>query len=50
MCISYSQVDVVLNGRLTGDEQTFVKFDKALATGGVSGGTATGEGARRFHL
>lgn len=36
------QVDVVLRGRQTNDEQTFVKFDKALATGGVAGGVATG--------
>eukprot|EP00903_Cladosiphon_okamuranus_P013903 g12931.t1 len=36
-----SQVDVVLRGRQTNDEQTFVKFDKALATGGVAGGVAT---------
>lgn len=28
---------------MTNDEQTFVKFDKALATGGVAGGVATGE-------
>ncbi|CAM9504449.1 unnamed protein product [Scytosiphon promiscuus] len=34
-------VDVVLRGRQTNDEQTFVKFDKALATGGVAGGVAT---------
>ena len=39
----HSQVDVVLRGRQTNDEQTFVKFDKALATGGVAGGVATGE-------
>lgn len=38
-----SQVDVVLRGRQTNDEQTFVKFDKALATGGVAGGVATGK-------
>eukprot|EP00752_Nemacystus_decipiens_P014145 g12578.t2 len=36
-----SQVGVVLRGRQTNDEQTFVKFDKALATGGVAGGVAT---------
>ena len=36
-------MDVVLRGRQTNDEQTFVKFDKALATGGVAGGVATGE-------
>lgn len=40
---SLKQVDVVLRGRRTNDEQTFVKFDKALATGGVAGGVATGE-------
>lgn len=34
---------MVLTGRQTNDEQTFVKFDKALATGGVTGGVATGE-------
>lgn len=34
---------MVLRGRRTNDEQTFVKFDKALATGGVAGGVATGE-------
>lgn len=34
---------MVLRGRQTNDEQTFVKFDKALATGGVAGGVATGE-------
>ena len=28
---------------MNNDEQTFVKFDKALATGGVAGGVATGE-------
>lgn len=38
---------MVLRGRQTNDEQTFVKFDKALATGGVAGGVATGE-TRRF--
>lgn len=32
-----------MRGRRTNDEQTFVKFDKALATGGVAGGVATGK-------
>lgn len=32
-----------MRGRQNNDEQTFVKFDKALATGGVAGGVATGE-------
>lgn len=41
-CVQTLQVDVVLRGRQTNDEQTFVKFDKALATGGISGGVATG--------
>lgn len=43
LCLWAQQVDVVLQGRRTGDEQTFVKFDRALASGGVIGGTATGE-------
>ncbi|CAM9419101.1 unnamed protein product [Ectocarpus sp. 6 AP-2014] len=38
---SQASVDVVMRGRQTNDEQTFVKFDKALATGGVAGGVAT---------
>lgn len=44
------QVDVVLQGRRTGDEQTFVKFDRALASGGVIGGTATGENKKAIHV
>lgn len=37
-----AQVEVVLRGRQTRDEQIYVKLDKALASGGVTGGTATG--------
>ncbi|CAM9842540.1 unnamed protein product [Discosporangium mesarthrocarpum] len=38
-----SQVEVVLRGRRLADEQTFVKFDKSLLSGGVAGGAASGE-------
>lgn len=35
-----SIVHRVLEGQRTGEEQSFVKFDRALATGGASGGAA----------